>query len=78
MASNRGKRFGSLMTSFRSPTSTGKSIDLRGGEGDNYGFFSFYNMSNCEFTSVLLFLIQETGFGVEIYIEVELKQRIGK
>lgn len=29
MASNRGKRFGSLMTSFKSPTSTGKSIDLR-------------------------------------------------
>lgn len=29
MASNSGKRFGSLMTSFRSPTSTGRSIALR-------------------------------------------------
>lgn len=28
MASNRGRRFGSLMTSFRSPTSTGRSMDL--------------------------------------------------
>jgi len=28
MASNSGRRFGSLITSFRSPTSTGKSIDL--------------------------------------------------
>lgn len=30
MESNRGSRFGSLTTSFRSPTSTGKSMDLRG------------------------------------------------
>lgn len=29
MASNRGRRFGSLITSFRSPTRTGRSIDLR-------------------------------------------------
>lgn len=30
IASNRGRRFGSLMTSFRSPTSTGRSMDLGG------------------------------------------------
>ena len=29
MASNSGRRLGSLMTSFRSPTNTGSSMDLR-------------------------------------------------
>lgn len=36
MASNRGSRFGSLMTSFRSPTSTGRSMDLGEQKGHIY------------------------------------------
>lgn len=40
MASNKGKRLGSLMTSFRSPTNTTKSIDLKEEGHKN----TFYNL----------------------------------
>lgn len=82
MASNKGNRFGSLMTSFRSPTSTVKSIDLKGEERKKeitmlFCMFFLYTMNSTFWEHIIWYKVPWSrpsdfllGLSTNIYIRV--------